>query len=498
MKKLSLFLLCLILVIGTLGAVATSAEETGADGLVEFVGYSARINEFNGIRAEYTLNTTALAELEETYNIQIGILMNPGVADDDYATEMVIGSTNVDKTFYSTADGYVGSYYDKDENDGKIEFVYTIKFENPVEGSTLEQDYLREVSYRAYISLTPKAGGDTQITYIDNASDKFGYAVSMSELAKALVATEDQCYPMLQRVVDDSLSDAVTINGITIDKYSVIVDELYDIYAARAISASVKEATGYALPVINGDANYNDAYIHVVTNAENDNKYAYEVVVEGGVIEVVANNIISAAEAIEFAKADEIVVESAEGTIYDYDYDKLYVKYDLIYQADFFDAKASMGSYLGSDTWDADYFKTTEAAGNRFMMGSTPATRAYYNDFVTNANLAGPYGGTMPILTPWTSTKEGVTEWEMNQSQYMWTNGQYGKQTFTSKWQDGFVEMGYQTTFHFDYMTSKFEARLSDDGERIEGGKYTIQTVMALGKSEYKDETGATKNGGSG
>ena len=97
MKKLSLFLLCLILVIGTLGTFAVSAEETEADGLVEFVGYSARKSDFNGIRAEYALDTATLASLEEDYDVTIGIRLNAGVQN---YSDLTIENAAINKVFY--------------------------------------------------------------------------------------------------------------------------------------------------------------------------------------------------------------------------------------------------------------------------------------------------------------------------------------------------------------------------------------------------------------
>lgn len=133
MKKLLLFLLCMVLMIGAVGAISVSAEEnatTAANDIITFDGYAARTVSYHGVRSQYTLNTAKLATLEDAgYAVTIGMQMVAGDSElaDDASYEAAFAEC-VDKVFYTTADGYIGSYYDTVADDNEIEFVYTITF----------------------------------------------------------------------------------------------------------------------------------------------------------------------------------------------------------------------------------------------------------------------------------------------------------------------------------------------------------------------------------
>ena len=98
MKRLTAFILCLIFVIGTIIPVMANSEESSyAESLVEFKGYSARTKHYNGVRAEYSLDTATLASLEHDYDVTIGVLINCGV--ENYS-DLTIENAKINSVLY--------------------------------------------------------------------------------------------------------------------------------------------------------------------------------------------------------------------------------------------------------------------------------------------------------------------------------------------------------------------------------------------------------------
>ncbi len=291
MKKMVFAIIFVLLV--SLVAFPCLSTASEAEGLVTFDGYEARKYDYNGVRAMYTLDTDALKTLEETYNVTIGVLLDLNIAEADYQSEMTVNKAKVNSVFYSTKDGYKGKYYDKDKNDKKIEFVYTVTFEGD---SATDANYQKGISARAYVKLASKNGGAESVIYTDNTSSVFGYSISMHETAQNFVATTDKNYPILQRLLDSTLKE-IFINNITIDKYSVTGDE----ELATDVSDAIKEKFGYKLPVV-GAPYFADSYIGVGVNNSLGQNVIYRITANNGVINIGFKDSSSASSAIDSFK----------------------------------------------------------------------------------------------------------------------------------------------------------------------------------------------------
>ena len=324
----------LILAFSLIACICASAEEVSVaevdsasiDGLVSFDGYSARKISYNGLRAQYTLDTGVLAELEKSFSVEIGMLMASSSSDNE---EVYLALTKdnavISTVFYTTEDKYVGSYYDTIADDGKYEFVYALTYTSAQSQSA--DAYRSGVMYRAYVSLTDESGESTTF-YIDNVSATFGYVISLFDIAGYYASTESENFPMLQRVVSECNGNPLEnmmLMGVEIDKYSIVIDKESSRATATAFNNAFETATGYRLPVLvkNGTyedtAYYSDAYISVDTSASLASSSSYKVMVSQGKAEIMAKSVSGATKAAKaFAEA---LVKGNYGVIASIKYD---------------------------------------------------------------------------------------------------------------------------------------------------------------------------------
>ena len=302
----------LILAFSLIVCACASAEEVSVadsdsasiDGLVTFDGYSARKISYNGLRAQYTLDTGILAELENSFFVEIGMLMAPSSSDSEEAyLALTKDNATISTVFYTTEDKYIGSYYDAVADDGKYEFVYALTYTSAQSQSV--NAYQSGVMYRAYVTLTD-ANAESVTFYIDNASVTFGYVISLYDIADYYASTEGQNFPMLQRVVSECNGtplEAMTLMDVEIDKYSIVIDKESSRATATALNNALEAATGYRLPVLvkkdtyEDTAYYSDAYISVNTSSGLASSSSYKVLVSQGKAEIMANSTSGATKA---------------------------------------------------------------------------------------------------------------------------------------------------------------------------------------------------------
>ncbi len=302
-----LWAIALVLVISLCAFVVVSADGVGdasVDGLVTFDGYSARMVRFNGLRSQYTLDTDMLAELEKSYKVEIGMLLGTMETDDAQSYQaLTVDNCVYRSVFYTSDEGYKGKCYDKDETDGKIEFVYAVTYSG--ENTQTAANYKKNIVYRAYVILTDFEGA-SDTSYVDNISELFGYTLSLSDIAEHFVATSNENYPMLQRVIsvcNGSPLSSMTVLEMDLDRYSIVIGSQSDLSAATALNTALKSATGYVLPIVvkNGtpaeSAIYADAYIYINTAVSLSNAEAYNVFVDVGIAEIQAEKVATAAKA---------------------------------------------------------------------------------------------------------------------------------------------------------------------------------------------------------
>lgn len=274
---------------------------------VTFDGYAARKIAYNGVRAQYTLDFTKLAEVQKDYKVEIGMLLTSNPNGDDVA-EAAYGDLTVDNNkqksvFYTTDDGVVGKYYDKDETDNKIEYVYAVKFTS--EGAETAERFNRALMFKTYVVLTD-GDGNSFTYYVDTESSTFGYAISMADIAEHYTATVDENYPILQRVLsvcDGAPLAKMTVLNKDLDRYSIVINSASDMAVATALNNDFEAATGYRLPVIvsNGDvaasAHYDDAYIHIDIPGGIASTGSYKVTTADGNAIIAAKDVATATTA---------------------------------------------------------------------------------------------------------------------------------------------------------------------------------------------------------
>ncbi|MBE6695009.1 MAG: acetylxylan esterase [Ruminococcaceae bacterium] len=190
--------------------------------LVDFLGYSTRINSYPGIRAQFTMNEENLAALEEQgYNVEVGVIM--AISDGKEYSDLTVynneGSyeTVAEKALcravYKTGegeDGYVANSFIKD---GKHNFVYAIVYEK--EAVQTAEYYTTNCMYRGY-AVAKKEGSIDIVVYFDCGSDLFGKDISIYEL------TAYHAYEEGTKATDDTFLDVIEKAGYTTDMKDAI------------------------------------------------------------------------------------------------------------------------------------------------------------------------------------------------------------------------------------------------------------------------------------
>ncbi|MBE6695011.1 MAG: acetylxylan esterase [Ruminococcaceae bacterium] len=185
--------------------------------LVDFLGYSTRINSYPGIRAQFTMNEENLAALEEQgYNVEVGVIM--AISDGKKYSDLTVYNNEgiyvtsagkaLNKVVYKTGEGengYIANYFTED---GKTNFVYAIVYEK--EATQTAEYYATDCMYRAY-AIAKKEGRADIVTYFDCKSDLFGEDVSIYEL------TAYHAYEEGTKATDDTFLDVIEKAGYTTD-----------------------------------------------------------------------------------------------------------------------------------------------------------------------------------------------------------------------------------------------------------------------------------------
>ncbi len=305
-------------------AILDSSEDMfGASAIVNFIGYQARVSSYNGLRAMYSVDETALATLEsQGYDVEFGALVT--LADGKTAESITVSKDENGNTvanegvslteIYNTSDKYVGKIY-RDES-GKVSFVLTVTYTE--EDMQTVRYYRQDLIYKTYIAVTDRETNETVFIYPDNSSDLFGESVNMFKVANHFVNNSEQKYTILQKVVkvcnDDLPALEYVINGKKVENYTIVIsDEKYR-DTAEQLQRKLYALTEYELPISDSPLYYGIAIN--VGKKDTANVWEYKIEAKGSVIDLYGSGTSGAQYAIEefedmLKEGNELTVEGA-------------------------------------------------------------------------------------------------------------------------------------------------------------------------------------------
>lgn len=209
-------------------AAATEPLEKAKADAVTYVGIAARLSGKTaedadaGIRSLYAVNDAAIETLEQYYNVAYGAVMGisafGGTTWYANASDLKVTGNSTDGftaagahaacvTVYGTTDA-TGLYLTDADGAGNRGFAYTTVYGGK---AATKECYEMGMVYAAFLALTDKTTGETEILYISAAGDTFaenGAPVTMKAVAEYFLTNGYADNAILQKVADACKTEA--------------------------------------------------------------------------------------------------------------------------------------------------------------------------------------------------------------------------------------------------------------------------------------------------